>query len=103
MRLLNGDNMYILGSFTGGRKFNDVAVGSWDSPQEFINSDYNRDGNSNDRSINSYRYTEGYIIKTDKEQDRIMSESFKNIANNEDYDLTNNNCAIVVQPIHKER
>ena len=96
---INGNNMYISGFFSGGRRFNDVAVGSWDSPQEFINSDYNRDGNSNDRSINSYRYTEGYIIKTDKEQDRIMSESFKNIANNEDYDLTNNNCATVVQRV----
>ena len=28
-----------------------------------------------------------------------MSESFKNIANNEDYDLTNGNCATVVQRV----
>lgn len=35
---VNGNNFYISGSHFGGRTFNDVAVGSWDSPQEFFHS-----------------------------------------------------------------
>lgn len=38
---VNGDNVYISGEHKGGRPFNDIAVGSWDSPQEFFNSPYN--------------------------------------------------------------
>lgn len=33
---VNGDNMYFSGSHFGGRTFNDVAVGSWDSPHDFF-------------------------------------------------------------------
>ena len=70
---INGNNMYI--PFTdihiGGREFNDVAVGSWDSPQEFLNSSYNveNDNSKNDPSMNNYGFTEGYQIKTTPEQD----------------------------------
>lgn len=99
MRLLNGDNMYILGSFTGGRKFNDVAVGSWDSPQDFLNSDYNKDGDGDDESINGYGFKEGYVIETNKDQDWTMSESFDRIANLEEYDFVVNNCATTVQKV----
>ena len=38
---INGDNKYLSGNHIGGRPFNDVAVGSWDSPQDFLDSDYN--------------------------------------------------------------
>ena len=43
---VNGDNIYFSGdfssgSFTGGRPFNESAVGEWNSPQEFLDSDFN--------------------------------------------------------------
>lgn len=38
---VNGNNVYVSGKHSGGREFNDVAVGSWDSPQEFLDSSYN--------------------------------------------------------------
>lgn len=46
---VNGVNFYIFGSHYGGRTFNDVAVGSWDTPQEFFDSSYNvRNNDSKD-------------------------------------------------------
>lgn len=40
---VNGNNVVLplIKEHTGGREFNDVAVGSWDSPQEFLDSSYN--------------------------------------------------------------
>ena len=97
---VNGDNLYYSGSFYGGRKFNDVQVGNWDSPQDFLNSDYNTEANNNDekedKSINGYGYEEGYLIESTPEQDEIMREEFNNIANTT-YDLFKNNCAHAVQ------
>ena len=97
---INGNNMYI--PFTdihiGGREFNDVAVGSWDSPQEFLNSSYNveNDNSKNDPSMNNYGFTEGYQIKTTPEQDYIMRNSFCKSAKST-YNLITNNCAHAVQ------
>ena len=95
---VNGNNVYVSGHHIGGRTFNDVAVGSWDTPQEFLNSTYNvRDDESkDDKSKNHFGYEIGYQISTSSEQDAVMRNSFSKIANTE-YDITDNNCATAVQ------
>ena len=94
---VNGDNVYVSGEFSGGRKFNDIAVGEFDSPQEFLNSPYNSYGASDDMSINTYGFSEGYMISTSKEQDDIIRDTFISISKNESYDFLGNNCSTVVQ------
>ena len=94
---VNGDNVYVSGEFSGGRKFNDIAVGEFDSPQEFLNSPYNSYGASDDMSINTYGFSEGYMIPTSKEQDDIIRDTFISISKNESYDFFGNNCSTVVQ------
>lgn len=95
---VNGNNVYVSGSHSGGRTFNDVAVGSWDSPQEFLHSSYNiRNEDSKDnKSMNHFGFSEGYQISTTPEQDATMRNSFSKTAKSE-YDLFNNNCATAVQ------
>lgn len=97
---INGDNVYISGKHSGGRTFNDIAVGSWDSPIDFMNSDYNvRDDKSKDnKSKNHFGYTEGYQIHTSAKQDKIMRTCFKEKAQT-DYDILTNNCATIVQEV----
>ena len=94
---VNGDNVYVSGEFSGGRKFNDIAVGEFDSPQEFLNSPYNSYGASDDMSINTYGFSEGYMIPTSKEQDDIIRDTFISISKNVSYDFLGNNCSTVVQ------
>ena len=95
---INGNNVYISGSHSGGREFNDVAVGSWDSPQEFFESSYNVRNNDSkdDKSMNHFGFSEGYQISTTPEQDKTMRNSFSKTAKTE-YNLFNNNCATAVQ------
>ena len=94
---VNGDNVYVLGKFKGGRKFDDIAVGEFTNPQEFLDSEYNSAGKSDDNTINHYGFSEGYIIPTTEEQDNIIRDSFVDISRNEDYDLLGNNCSTTVQ------
>ena len=95
---VNGKNFYISGYHSGGRTFNDVAVGSWNSPQEFLDSPYNvRNGDSkDDKSMNHFGFSEGYQISSTAEQDETMRKSFSKTANSK-YNLLNNNCATAVQ------
>lgn len=95
---VNGNNFYVSGSHSGGRKFNDVAVGSWDTPQEFFHSSYNvRNSDSKDnKSMNHFGFSEGYQIPTTPEQDATMRDSFSKTAKSE-YDVIDNNCATAVQ------
>lgn len=95
---INGDNVYVSGVHVGGREFNDVAVGSWDSPSEFFQSEYNirTSDSKNDRSKNHYGFTEGYQISTTPEQDAIMRNSFIEKAKTT-YTVLGNNCATTVQ------
>ncbi|MDE7385763.1 MAG: hypothetical protein K2N28_01345 [Muribaculaceae bacterium] len=97
---INGNNVFSSGNHTGGREFNDIAVGSWDSPQEFMNSSYNtrldNDQSKSDPNMNNFGYTEGYQIETTAYQDFIMREKFTEISNTE-YDIVSNNCATAVQ------
>ncbi len=93
---VNGNNVYVSGVFWGGRPFNDVGVGNWDSPQEFFNSSYNTEGGEQDKNVNSYGFSEGYQIETTPEQDETMRNSFSKTAKTE-YDFITNNCATAVQ------
>jgi RHS repeat-associated protein len=104
---INGDNVFSSGKHKGGREFNDVpAVDEngnplqFDSPQQFIDSYYNQEGDKGDKSINSYGYTEGYVIPTTPEQDNIIRNTFINISNTEEYrlnPLNPNQCATITQ------
>ncbi|WP_455496673.1 DUF6443 domain-containing protein [Coprobacter sp.] len=95
---VNGDNVNSSGSHTGGREFNDIAVGKFDSPQQFMDSQYNIKGDKNDKEgSNKYGYTEGYTLPTTPEQDKVIAETFKYISANEEYGIISNNCATAVQ------
>lgn len=98
---INGNNKYLSGHFTGGRPFNDVGVGAWRTPEEFLNSNYNQDlGDKaiNDKSVNNYGFEEGYRIKSTPEQDGIMRERFRTFSES-DYSLLKNNCTTIVQQV----
>ncbi|WP_321436016.1 RHS repeat-associated core domain-containing protein [uncultured Bacteroides sp.] len=97
---VNGDNEYFSGKFTGGRESDDLAVGEFNSPQEFMNSYYNQKGDETDNTKNSYGYSEGFIIPTSKKQDKVIKEKFIDISKNEEYSLNPlapNHCATTVQ------
>ena len=96
---INGDNFYISGKFSGGRKFDDIAVGEFNSPQEFMESSYNSSGKEYDLSINSYGFVEGYVLPSTPKQDEIMRKYFDDISKNEEYDLLKNNCTTIVQRV----
>ena len=94
---INGNNKYIGGKFFGGRPFDDIAVGEWDSAEEFLRSSYNSKGDKYDReNTNYYGFEHGYEIKTTPEQDKLISAKFKEISENESYFLLGNNCATTV-------
>ena len=92
---VNGNNVYISGSFSGGRKFNDLSVGEFKSPQDFLESSYNL--KDNDKSIKTYGFSEGYIIPTTEEQNNIMRKTFIDISQNQSYGIAGNNCSTTVQ------
>ena len=97
---VNGDNVYSSGQFSGGKQFNEVAVGEWNSPQKFLNSDFNTRATGAEKQtstdINGYGFTEVFVIPTTPTQDRTIRETFTNIATTENYDLVGNNCATAV-------
>ncbi len=97
---INGDNVYVSGTHKGGREFNDIAVGSWDTPQEFFNSSYNvrNDDSKDNKSMNHFGFSEGYQISTTPEQDAIMREKFKEMEQTS-YTPLGNNCATTVQSV----
>lgn len=99
---INGDNVInpLTKNHSGGRPFNDVAVGSWDYPEAFINSSYNvkNDVSKEDKSMNNYGFKEGYRISSTSEQDAIMRRSFINKSNSR-YTPLGNNCATTVQSV----
>lgn len=94
---INGNNVYASGKFSGGRKFDDIAVGEFNNPQEFMNSTYNSKGDANDLSINSYGFSEGYVIPSSSKQDNMIRKTFVRISQNEEYDILGNNCTTTVQ------
>ena len=97
---VNGDNVYLFGNHVGGRKFDDLGVGKFDSPQQFLNSTYNQAGDKDNKEINSYGFPEAYVIKTTKKQDETIRNEFVRISTDEEYSLNPfdpNQCATTVQ------
>ena len=97
---VNGDNVYSSGKHTGGREFDDIAVGEWDSPQQFMDSHYNTEGDKENKDIDKYGFPEGYVIPTTSEQDNTIRTKFTDISENEEYrlnPLNPNQCATTVQ------
>lgn len=94
---VNGDNVYFSGRHKGGREFDDLNVGEWNTPQEFLDSEYNSIGDKNDKNSSKYEFTEAYVIPTTGEQDQIIRSAFMNISKNESYDILKNNCSTAVQ------
>ena len=85
------------GSF-GGKPYHDLGVKTFDSPEDFMNSTYNREGNEEEvgnDEINNYGYDEAYTIPTDSKQDNKIRSAFQSEAK-KPYTPWHQ-CAIVVQ------
>ncbi|MCM1519831.1 MAG: hypothetical protein NC098_03520 [Lachnoclostridium sp.] len=97
---VNGNNVVIpiIKHHTGGREFNDIAVGSWDSPQDFFYSSYNKEtkDGKDDVTESHFEYEEGYLIQSTPEQDTIIRNSFSGTAQTS-YNPATNNCTTAVQ------
>ncbi len=98
----NGDKVYNkTHGLIGGSPINNMGNRVFDSPQVFLNSDYNTQERNpkkqtiNDE-INGYGYQEGFVIPTTKEQDNIIRSTYqKNV--NKGYNLLYNQCSQAVQ------
>ena len=94
---INGDNVYIGDEFSGGKTFNNVGERSFESPQAFLDSDYNTSGGDKTRDdVNGYGYERGYSISCTSEQDKAIMDKFIEAAQTE-YSISSNNCATIVQ------
>lgn len=98
---MNGTNVYDKTyGLAGGKPYHDLGKKSFDSPQDFLNSSYNRTANNEkeilDNKVNNYGYKEAYILPTNSTQDNIIETEFRENAKN-GYSLINNQCAQVVQ------
>lgn len=98
---MNGTNVYDKTyGLAGGKPYHDLGEKSFDSPQDFLNSSYNRTANNEkeilDNTVNNYGYKEAYILPTNSTQDNIIETEFRENAKN-GYSLINNQCAQVVQ------
>lgn len=98
---MNGDWVYnATGGMLGGKSYHDMGEKTFNSPQEFLESTYNAEGNKQqvkDNEVNNYGFTEGYILPTTPEQDNIIRSTFTDISTNENYSIISNNCATTVQ------
>ncbi len=95
---VNGDKIYASANGKLGGPTNDVGVGSWESPEEFLkymNGNSTQDNDGQTEEMTKYEYAEAYEITTTPEQDKIIADEFGEIAK-EDYDLASNNCAHAV-------
>ena len=96
----NGDKIYhsTNGSLGGGPMDNRGEM-SWNTPQEFMNDNYNQATTQEDLEnevVNGYGYNEGYLIPTDESQDRVIVQTFLDTVN-QGYSLIGNHCSIAVQ------
>ena len=97
---VNGDNVFSSGKHKGGRMFDDLGEHSFNSPEEFMNSEYNKEGNKEDENISNYHFSSAYILPTNKKQDGIIRDEFIRISEKEEYSLnvlSPNHCATTVQ------
>ena len=86
------------GSF-GGKQYHDLGSKTFNSPEEFMKSTYNREGSKEEvrnDEINNYGYDEAHTIPTDSAQDNKIRSAFQSEAK-KPYNLFNHQCAQVVQ------
>lgn len=97
---VNVTNLYASGNFSGGKEWNETDVDiNNNSPQEFLDSDFNKEleeGGEKSKDVTNYNFVEAYEIETTAEQDKIVAEAFREIAEGK-YNPVTNNCAIAVQ------
>ena len=82
---------------SGGKPYHDLGVKTFDSPEGFMNSTYNREGNEEvgNNEVNNFGYEYAYVIPTTKSQDDTIEDRFQMEAK-KPYTLWHQ-CAIVVQ------
>ena len=104
---VNGDNSYSSGSHSGGRKFDDLGVGEFNSVNDFLNSPYNQETSESkdDKNFTHYDYETAYFIPTTEDQDKIIKEEFIRISTTEEFTIKlikPNHCGTTVQrSLHK--
>lgn len=94
---VNGNNVYISGYFSGGRKFDDLGDLAFQSPAQFLKSENNKEGG---RQTTGYKYVAAFVIPTSEKQDNIIREEFIRISTEECYSLnplSPNHCTTAVQ------
>jgi len=96
----NGDKIYnSTDGSIGGGPFDNKGEKAWDTPQEFMDDDYNQsttDVDLRNGIVNGYGYDEGYLIPTTPNQDRIISRTYLDVVE-QGYSLIGNHCSIAVQ------
>lgn len=69
----------------GGKPYHDIGEQTFNSPSDFLNSDYNREGTDKEvqqDNINNYGYKEAFVIPTTRKQDKeIRKNSYKKLVN----------------------
>ena len=96
----NGIPVYELSKgFSGGKPYHDLGVKTFDSPEDFMNSTYNRKGNEEEiliDKVNNFGYEKAFVIPTTHNQDKKIMEKFLKEAHLS-YNLVYRQCAQVVQ------
>ena len=98
----NGAPVYkMTNGYVGGGPHDNMGEKSFVSPQEFLDSEYNKyEGHPKQKmsrdEINGYGYNEAYILSTTQEQDNKARASFENTVK-KGYNLFTNHCAHAVQ------
>ena len=97
---MNGDYKYKkTHGKKGGKPYHDIGEQTFNSPSDFLKSDYNREGTDKEvqqDNINNYGYKEAYVIPTTRNQDKEIRKKFLQ-ETRQSYNLVNRQCAQVVQ------
>lgn len=92
---INGDVYWNITYGLFGLPYDNLGEKSFDSPEAFLNSEYNKEGSYLNPRINTYGYNKAYIIPSTSLEDQIMIDSFKE-SSSQRYNLFNQNCATAV-------
>ncbi len=83
----------------GGKGYHDSGEKVFDTPSEFLNSNYNSSGTKQqvrDNDVNNYGFPEGYLIPSSSEQDAKARDAFTK-ETTIPYRLLTHNCATAVE------
>ncbi len=93
---VNGDVVWNESYGLLGLPHNDLGERSFESPSDFLNSDYNTEGSYINGNINTYGYDVAFIVPSNYEQDKNAIKSFTK-SSNARYNVFTNNCATAVK------